>query len=208
MVNKHLRQVIFSVMVSFLFLLAACSGIGNSNTPTGSNSGSTGTNQGTATQSSSSSTNQQVASPTVVTPASVSGSAGKAPIVITTPSPVAGGNATSQQSVLSDRTIVINDVSKQRGADATVTAVTIKVTVQNTGGGTIENQATFFQLIGTGGDFFAQTNSSDNFYGVIAAHSARSGTINFQMPTAAATSLRMMYRSEVPSEAVILQLKG
>ncbi len=70
------------------------------------------------------------------------------------------------------------------------------------------NQLTFFQLMGPEGDTFGyQYNSSDNFYGTIAAHATRSGTIVFQVPIAATSSLRLLYRPEIATETAIILLK-
>jgi uncharacterized protein DUF4352 len=132
---------------------------------------------------------------------------GAAPIEIATPTPVPGGGSTSQQVLLKDRTLVINAVSRQKGANPDPVAINIAITIKNTGGRSIQNQAAFFQLVGAGGDFFGQTNSSDNFYGSIAPHTTRSGTITFQMPAAAIKNLRLMYRSEVSSEALLIPMK-
>jgi hypothetical protein len=132
---------------------------------------------------------------------------GAAPIEISTSTPVPGGGSTSQQMVLKDRTLVINTVSRQKGANPDPVAINIAITIKNTGGRSIQNQAAFFQLVGAGGDFFGQTNSSDNFYGSIAPHTTRSGTITFQLPAAAIKNLRLMYRSEVSSEALLIPMK-
>jgi hypothetical protein len=62
--------------------------------------------------------------------------------------------------------------------------------------------------MGPEGDTFGyQYNSSGNFYSTIAAHTARRGTIVFQVPTAATSSLRLMYRPEVATETAIILLK-
>jgi hypothetical protein len=132
---------------------------------------------------------------------------GAAPIEISTPTPVPGGGSTSQQMVLKDRALVINAVNRQKGANPDPVAINIAITIKNTGGRSIQNQAAFFQLVGAGGDFFGQVNSSDNFYGSIAPHTTRSGTITFQLPAAAVKNLRLMYRSEVSSEALLIPIK-
>ena len=51
--------------------------------------------------------------------------------------------------------------------------------------------------MGAGGDSFGyQTNSSDTFYGPIAAHATRAGVITFQVPAAAAPGLHLLYRPD------------
>ncbi len=64
------------------------------------------------------------------------------------------------------------------------------------------NESTFFQLLSAEGDTFTyQSNSSDTFYGDIPAHSSRDGSIVFQIPKAAASNLRLLYRPEVVKES-------
>jgi hypothetical protein len=213
MCYKYEKYVTCGIQITLLlciFLLAAC-GAGD-NTQTGANKAMATPTQGTA------SSTQPVVIPTqgkitsggtntaavTVTPIQ---SNGAAPIEIATPTQVSGGSSSSEQVVLKDRTLIIESVSKQKGANSDPVAINIAVTIKNTGGKAIQNQASFFHLVGTGGDFFGQTNSSDNFYGSIAAHTTRSGTITFQLPAAAATNLRLMYRPEVASGALLIPLK-
>jgi uncharacterized protein DUF4352 len=146
--------------------------------------------------------------PQLIIPKAARGSAGKGPRVISSPSPVPGGKAGSQQIVLGDRTLVINSVSKQKGASTNSTLITLDLAVRNTSNKAIMNLSTFFQLMGPEGDTFGyQYNSSDNFYGTIAAHTTRSGTIMFQVPTAATSSLRLLYRPEIATETALILLK-
>jgi len=146
--------------------------------------------------------------PQLVTPKASSGSPGKGPLVISSPTPVPGGKAGSQRIVLGDRTLIINSVSKQKGASTNSTLINLDLAVQNTSDKAIMNQSTFFQLIGLEGDIFGyQYNSTDNFYGTIAARATRSGTIVFQMPTAATPGLRLLYRPEIATETAIIVLK-
>jgi hypothetical protein len=146
--------------------------------------------------------------PQLVTPKASSGSAGKGPLVISSPTPVPCGRAGSQQIVLGDRTLIIHRVSKQKGASTNSTLINLDLAVQNTSDKAIMNQLTFFQLMGSEGDTFGyQFNSSDNFYGAIAAHTTRSGTIMFQVPTAATASLHLLYRPEIATETAIILLK-
>ena len=129
-------------------------------------------------------------------------------MVIATPTPVPGGKAGSQQIVLADRTLIINSAVKQNAASANTSLITLDLAVQNTSNKAIQNLSTFFQLMGAEGDTFGyQSNSSDTFYGPIAAHITRPGFIVFEVPTAAATSLRLLYRPEIASETAIVPLK-
>jgi hypothetical protein len=179
-----------------VFLLVACGSAGSNG------------NTGTASQGSRPSATAATIKPQLVTPKAVSGSPGKGPIVISSPTPLPGGKATSQQIVLGDRTLIINTVSKQKGASTNSTLIDLDLVVQNTSAKAIMNHSTFFQLMGPEGDIFGyQYNSPDNFYGTIAAHTTRSGTIEFEVPTAATSSLRLLYRPEIAAETAIILLQ-
>jgi len=109
--------------------------------------------------------------------------------------------------MLPDRTLIINDVGKQPGADASSTAIVLVITIKNTSAKSIMNEASFFQLIGSEGDTFGlQANTTTSFFGTIASKSSRNGTITFQMPTAAINNLRLLYRSEIATETVFVSL--
>ena len=188
------------ILLVFLLLFASgCAGGNSSNGNTGStqDQGSTSSAPAAATLT-----------PQLVTPQASRGSPGKGPRVISSPTPVPGGTAGSQQVVLGDRTLIINSASKQKGVSTNFTLIYLDLAVQNTSDKAIMNLSTFFQLIGPEGDTFGyQDNSSDNFYGTIAAHTTRSGTIVFQVPTAATSSLRLLYRPEIATETAIIFLR-
>jgi hypothetical protein len=190
------------ILVLFL-LLVACGPAGsvksNGNTGTGSTQ-----NQGSTT----SATAIATITPQLVTPKSVSGSPGKGPLVISSPTLVPGGKAGSQQIVLHDRSLIINHVTELKGVSANTILISLDLAVQNTSDKAIMNLSTFFQLMGPEGDAFGyQYNSSDNFYGAIAAHTIRSGTIVFQIPAAARSSLHLLYHPEIAAETAIVLLK-
>ena len=190
---QHKKLVLGGVILVLCFLLVACNSSGSR-----SSNGNTGTDAITAAAT---------ITPRLVTPKAAHGSAGKGPLVISSPTPVPGGKAGSQQIVLGDRTLIINSVSKQKGASTNSTLINLDLAVQNTSNKAIMNQSTFYQLMGPEGDIFGyQYNSSDNFYGTIAARTTRSGMIVFQLPTAAASSLRLLYRPEIASETAIVLL--
>src|SRR5947207_12063478 len=116
--------------------------------------------------------------PTVVIAKSVQGMPGNGPIVVTSPTPVPGGNANSQQVVLKDRTLVLNSVSKKDSADGQSSLITLVLTVKNTSDMPIMNQASFFLLMSAEGDTFTyQYSSSDNFYSDVSARDSRDGTV-------------------------------
>ena len=187
-------------IILVLFLLPFLSGCAESN----SNNGKTGT----SSRPTHSATAITTITPQLVTPKAVSGSPGKGPLIISSPTTVPGGKPGSQQIVLHSRTLIITSVTRQKGASANSTLITLNLAVQNTGNTAIMNQSTFFQLMGSEGDAFGyQYNSSDNFYGSIAAHTTRNGTIVFQIPTPAASSLHLLYRPENATETAIISLK-
>lgn len=201
--RKYGAWGILSILLLCLCLLSACSNSSatSNNPPPAATTNTVTTEMPSATPAQNKTIGNTNATATPIQ------SNGAAPVVLGTPTPLPGGNSTSQQAVLKDRTLVIESVSKQKGANPDPVAINLTLTIKNTGDRAIQNQASFFQLVGTGGDFFGQVNSSDNFYGPIAAHTTRSGTITFQLPTAAATNLRLMYRSEVASGALLIPLK-
>jgi hypothetical protein len=129
--------------------------------------------------------------------------------VVSTLAPVPGGRPGSGQVVLGSRTLIINSASSQAAAnDPTFTLVDLDLAIQNTGDGPVANQPTFFELVGPEGDVFGhQDNSSDDFYGTVAARTTRSGTISFRVPSAARSGLRLLYRPEVATQTVIVSLR-
>ena len=200
---RHKKLVLVGVIPVLFLLLVACGSAGN-------DSSNGNTRAGSAQQQGALPAATAVATitPQLVTPKASGGSQGKGPITIFSPTPVPGGKAGSQQVVLGDRTLIINSVSKQKGASTNSTLITLDLAVQNTSHKAIKNLSTFFQLMGPEGDTFGyQYNSSDNFYGTIAAHTTHRGTIVFQVPTAATSSLRLLYRPEIATETAIILLK-
>ena len=195
------KKLVLGGVMLVLFLLPVACGSAGSN----SSNGNTGSG---STQDTLLATAAATITPQLVTPKSSSGSPGKGPLVISSQTPVPGGKAGSQQIVLGDRTLIINSVSKQKGASANSTLIDLDIAVHNTSNKAIMNQSTFFQLMGPEGDTFGyQYNSSDSIYGTIAARMTRSGTIVFQVPTGAVSSLRLLYRPEIAAETAIILLK-
>ncbi len=161
-------------------------------------------------------TNAGEATPTAKTPASsttsivvtsVVSTPGVGPTVILSPTPIPGGNAKSQQIVLSDRTLIINDVTKGTGSDANSTAISMTMTMKNTGAKAITNSPNFYSLFGAEGDAFGlSANTTGSFFGSIDASNSRNGTIVFQVPTGATKSLKLFFRSDVANESVFIPL--
>ncbi len=142
---------------------------------------------------------------TVVAVTSVASTPGIGPTVILSPTPIPGGGVHSQQVVLSDRTLIINDISKSAGSDATSTAIRMTMTMKNTGTKAITNSPNFYSLFGTEGDAFGlSTNTAGSFFGSIDANSSRNGTVVFQVPTGATKSLKLFFRSNVENESVFI----
>jgi Domain of unknown function (DUF4352) len=203
MLLQHKKLVLGGVILLVFLLLVAsgCAGGDSSN-------GNTGTGSTQDQGSTRSATAAATLTPQLITAKASHGSPGKGPLVISNPTLVPGSKASSQQIVLGDRTLIINRVSKQKGASTNSTLINLDLAVRNTSDKAIMNQLTFFQLMGPEGDTFGyQYNSSDNFYGAIAAHTTRSGTIMFQVPTAATASLHLLYRPEIATETAIILLK-
>jgi len=194
MFQQHKKFVPGIAILIVLVLLAGCSSANNSGT--------------TSSSIKSSITASVTITPQIVTPKTANGSPGKGPLVISSPTTIPGEKAGIQHIVLGDRTLIIYHVSKQNGASSNSTLINLDLAVQNTSHKAIMNLSTFFQLMGPDGDAFGyQYNSSDNFYGPITAYMARSGTIVFQIPNAAASSLQLLYRPEIAAEAAIIRLK-
>ncbi len=144
-------------------------------------------------------------SSTAIAVTSVPSTPGVGPTVILSPTPVPGGGAHSQQVVLTDRTLIINDVSKTSGTDANSTAISMKMTLKNTGSKAIPNKPSYFSLFGAEGDAFGlPANTTSSFFGSIDVNSSRSGTVTFQVPTGATKTLKLFYRSEVANETVFV----
>jgi hypothetical protein len=199
---RHKKLVPGGVILVLFLWLVACGSAGNDSSNANTGTGSTQDQGSTPSATAAATLTAQL-----VTPKAASGLPGKGLQVISSPTPVPGGKPGSQQIVLGDRTLIINSVSKQQGASTNFTLINLDLAVQNTSNKAIMNQSIFFELTGSEGDTFGyQYNSSDTFYGPIAAHTSRSGTIVFQVPTAATSGLHLLYRPEIATETAIILL--
>ena len=145
---------------------------------------------------------------THATPATHAPTAGSGPLVILTPTPLPGGSSQSQLVTLPDRTLTIQNASKQQGMDANTTAITLVMSVKNTGTKSIPNQASYYLLVGSEGDIFGyQSSATASYFGTIAPSNTRSGSIVFQVPTAAVKGLRLLFRSDITQETVFVALQ-
>jgi len=201
--RKYSKFMATGYMFSLLFLLVACGTTNNTSAGNGNVD-----NNGSAINSSQPTTPIKATTPVIVKPKSVRGSSGNGPIVVTSQTPVPGGGTNSGQVVLKDRTLILNSASKQNSTNAQSNLITLVLTIKNTSNKPIMNQATFFQLMGAEGDIFTyQINNSNGFYGTVPALSSHNGTIVFQIPRAATSNLRLLYRPEIATETVLMSLK-
>lgn len=204
MIGTYLQRIFVSGCILLVLTLAAC---GN----TAGTAGNTATS--TTTPRNEVSTNPTIAqstptTPPVATSTSVISTPGHGPVIILTPTPVPGGSVSSQLITLPDRTLAILNVSKQQASDASSTLISLNLTLQNTGKTSIPNQPSYYQLVGSEGDMFgSQSSASPSYFGTITPHASRSGTIVFQIPSAAVSGLRLLFRSEIATETVFVQLK-
>jgi hypothetical protein len=119
------------------------------------------------------------------------------------------GNAAEHTVVLGDRVVAITGVTQQPDANQNFTVIDVTFAVTNPGDRAILNDAAFFRLLGSGGDAFApRSHGADPFYDAIDARSTRTGSIGFEVPRAAASELRLLYRPEIATEAVIIPLSA
>lgn len=143
----------------------------------------------------------------VATMAPSNSTPGVGPTVILSPTLVPD-QAQAQLVTLSDRTLVISNVSKVAGADSSSTGISITISVQNTGTKSILNQASFYQLMVAEGDTFGlQAGINSNFFGSIPPGKSLKGTLVFQVPTAALGGIQLLFRSEIATETVFILLK-
>ena len=184
------RCITLCIMAFCLCILIACS----SNTST--------TNGSTSTPDVTSGTGS-----TAVSVTALPSTPGTGPLVILSPTSVAGGGVHSQQVVLADRTLIIDNVSKSTGTDANSVTISVAMTLKNTSAKALPNQPEYFSLFGTEGDVFGlSSNTKGSFFGSVAANSSRSGIVAFQVPAGAAKALKLFYRSNVPGESVFVPL--
>lgn len=208
MFHKLFKLSMLCTMFFMLITFAACSvpGFSSSSGNTGNTGGTTSSGGGTVAAQHGTPALGATTTTTKVTPVSGNGKS-NGPIVITSPTLVPGGGAHSQQVTLQDRVLVISNVSKQNGTSANAFAISLTMTVKNIGGAAINNQSGYFQLISSEGDVFGQQSSATPaFFGAITTGASRSGTIVFQVPSAAANNLRLFYRSEIATETVFVSL--
>ena len=205
MIGTFLQRIFASGCVLLVLALAACGNAagttGNTATPTTTPRNEVSTNP-TLVQSTPTAPQVAASTPSVIS------TPNQGPVVILTPTPVPGGNVNSQLITLPDRTLSILNVSKQQASDANSTIISLNLTMQNTGKTSIPNQPGYYQLVGSEGDMFgSQSSASPGFFGTITPHTSRSGTIVFQIPSAAVSGLRLLFRSEIATETVFVQLK-
>ncbi len=181
--NYLKRPIVYAILVFLLCLLfISCGSNTTATTPTPS---------------------QQV----VMQGTSIASTPGVGPTVILTPTRVPGGNQQSQLVNLPDRIITITSLSKQAGPESNSISINLTITVKNTSTKTINNNASYYQLISAEGDTFGlQSDAPQKFFSSIASQSSRSGTITFEVPAGAISGMRLMFRPDVSSETVFVTL--
>src|SRR5260370_42482570 len=98
-------------------------------------------------------------------------------------------------------------MGKQVGTESKSIAINLTITIKNTGAKKINNDAAYFQLISAEGDAFGlQSNVTSNFFGSISSQGSRSGTIIFQVPSGAINGIRLMYRPDVSTDTIFVNL--
>jgi len=198
------RSTAISIIAFCLFLLTACASTPNS---TGTITAPTATATGYATTVTTGKT-ATTNTPTIAVTA-IPSTPGIAPTVILSPTPIPGGGPHSQQVLLADRVLLINNVSRGTGTDASSVTIRLTMTLKNTSAKTITNVDTYYSLFGSEGDVFGlPLNANGSFFGAIAANGLRSGTLVFQVPLGADTALRLLYRSEVARETVFVPINA
>lgn len=206
--NKlSLQRMVFGVALLWVCTLVAC---GSANHTTATSGPQRTTTSPPGTSSAPRATVPQAGTAATAgsgsTPRAGTGNAGSGPIVILSPTPVPGGNAQSQQAVLADRTLIINNVNKGT-ANAGSASITLTMVLKNNSGKTLINQPSSFQLVSSEGDAFGlSANATSSFFGTVASHGSRSGLVVFQVPAGAAHGLHLLYRSESATETVFLPL--
>jgi len=204
MIGTFLQRIFVSGCILLVLTLAACGNsagtTSNTATPTTTPRNEVSTNP-TVAQTTPTAPPGATSTPVISTPS-------HGPMVILTPTPVPGGSVNSQLITLPDRTLAILNVSKQQASDANSTLISLNLTMQNTGKTSIPNQPSYYQLVGSEGDMFgSQSSASPSFFGTITSNASRSGTIVFQIPSAAVSGLRLLFRSEIATETVFVQIK-
>src|SRR5258708_2760989 len=204
MIGTFLQRIFISGCILLVLTLAACGNsagaTGNTATPTTTPRNEVSTNP-TVAQTTPTAPHGATSTPAISTPS-------HGPMVILTPTPVPGGSVNSQLITLPDRTLAILNVSKQQASDANSTLISLNLTMQNTSKTSIPNQPSYYPLVGSEGDMFgSQSSASPSFFGTITSHASRSGTIVFQIPSAAVSGLRLLFRSEIATETVFVQIK-
>ncbi len=199
------RSTAISIIAFCLFLLTACASTPNS---TGTITAPTATATGYAVAATTTGTTAPTNTPTIAVTA-IPSTPGIAPTVILSPTPIPGGGPHSQQVLLADRVLLINDVSRDTGTDASSVTIRLTMTLKNTSAKTITNVTTYYSLFGSEGDVFGlPPNTNGSFFGAIAANGSRSGTLVFQVPLGADTALRLLYRPDVAHETVFVPISA
>jgi len=158
-----------------------------------------------ACSSGSGSNHSAPAPPRELTARPTGGSPGIGPVSVSPTSP--GGKDHRQQVVLDDRVLIVSGATVRTDVGAGSSLVAVDVTIQSRGPKAIANNADSFEIMGAEGDIFAkQQISANSFYGTIAPHASRAGKITFEIPKAATSTMRLLYRPGADARTVIVPL--
>src|SRR5260370_2735645 len=144
---RHKNFVLGGVILVLFLLLVACGYAGSDSSNGNTGTGSTQDQGSTPSAIAAATITPQQVTPKQVTPKASKGTPGKGPVAISSPTPVPGGKAGSQQIVLRDRTLIINTVSKQKGASPNSTLINLDLAIQNTSHAAINNHSPSFQFV-------------------------------------------------------------
>lgn len=210
MLSNIYKNSVMYIFACVLFLGMGMALVACSDASGGNGGGTAQGNKSSRSTQTGGTTGATTTSGTPNSPTAVSGTSktsGNGPVVISSPTPVSGGGVHSQQVVLSDRTLIINDVTQTGSASAATVTITLSVEVKNTGSKAIMNQSAYYFLSSSEGDSFGVTSTpTTSFYGTIGASNSHSGTLIFQIPSAAAKGLRLFYHPEVATDTTFLPI--
>jgi hypothetical protein len=137
--------------------------------------------------------------PRQISAKSDAGASGIGPIVVPTG---------TRRVALADRALIVKEATRQASASADSVSIRVDIAIDNTGATTIPNEHAFFSLMATEGDILAaRPEDATSFDSDIPAHTTRTGTISFEIPTRAASSVRLLYRPNAAGQTVMVPLR-
>ena len=108
---------------------------------------------------------------------------------------------------LGDRTLTVVHAVRGPGSTASSVTVVVDLSVQNPGASTITAASSSFELMGPEGDMFTvKPGGAASLDGAIAPHATRAGTITFDVPAAATSNMRLLYRPGANAQTAMIPL--